>query len=575
MADSRHYRVGQTLLIFAWAEEILAATVGLTIAIVTVMAIHTEREATGTPLSIMTQTNFVLGALPFIMVAIVELVKIPMATAAYHSAKLRWRIFFSASLLFLIFITFETALNGFERNFANLTYSIDEIKREVTHTEEKISKFNSTLSLNIPLTVETVNSQYNTRNDQLEADKARELIVIDQTIQNKRDLSNTGRISALEANLNSVEKQITELRTDNKLSKQQTRAEFTTRTNSVNDSLRSQRVTIEAQITHIDRKLNDLAKQEQQDMADRTFFTEESARQRWKEERQPWILQRASLVKELNSKSVESEISSLIENRDKTLREQKRQYDTSFSRLNLERKDLQRKIAEQRGITDQSLQRDLKTLDERKKGIIEKFSGLKRTHETWRANMLNRSKTENNSKGQAVKELEILEAERVRLRGEINIKVIDNQVYRITALWAGRDNPADITKAELRITAIVWFGSLSAIVATVGVILAFAGLVLKYQHEENGKSPRPLRNSIRRLLISARRRLNAPKIIREEVIVEKTRTVEVVKEVPVQKVVLKEVPREITQLRIVHVPLYTNDKELLGEVADEPTTEAD
>ena len=68
-----------------------------------------------------------------------------------------------------------------------------------------------------------------------------------------------------------------------------------------------------------------------------------------------------------------------------------------------------------------------------------------------------------------------------------------------------------------------------------------------------------------------------PKIVEKEVereiekIVEKRVEVpvEVVKEVPVEKIVFRDKPITVVKKEYVHVPLYTNDVELLGKVERE------
>ena len=49
------------------------------------------------------------------IVAIVELTKIPLATAVYYSARFSWRIVFIIGLLLVNVSTFETIVTGFER----------------------------------------------------------------------------------------------------------------------------------------------------------------------------------------------------------------------------------------------------------------------------------------------------------------------------------------------------------------------------------------------------------------------------------------------------------------------------
>ena len=90
--DSKHrhrQKVGRRLISFAWAVEVLAASVGLLIAALTAFQIHQEIIAEEGVLPPSAITNIALGALPFVMVAVVELTKIPLATAFYSSMVLR------------------------------------------------------------------------------------------------------------------------------------------------------------------------------------------------------------------------------------------------------------------------------------------------------------------------------------------------------------------------------------------------------------------------------------------------------------------------------------------------------
>ena len=58
------------------------------------------------------------------------------------------------------------------------------------------------------------------------------------------------------------------------------------------------------------------------------------------------------------------------------------------------------------------------------------------------------------------------------------------------------------------------------------------------------------------------RRFNRPKYRDREKIVEKI--VEITKEVPVERVAIHEVPREVVRKELFHVPWFTNDESLLG-----------
>ena len=128
-------RIGRNLTKFAWAVEILAATISVIIAILVAGTALSENYDAAQSNKYSHVMNAFLGALPFLVVAAVELTKIPLATACYLSSSLLWRIILVAGLLLLMFITFETILNGFERNFTERTYSIKQQKLDLAQLQ--------------------------------------------------------------------------------------------------------------------------------------------------------------------------------------------------------------------------------------------------------------------------------------------------------------------------------------------------------------------------------------------------------------------------------------------------------
>jgi 5'-3' exonuclease len=53
------------------------------------------------------------------------------------------------------------------------------------------------------------------------------------------------------------------------------------------------------------------------------------------------------------------------------------------------------------------------------------------------------------------------------------------------------------------------------------------------------------------------------KLRKPKKVVEVTKIVEIIKEVPVDKVVFQEVPVEVVRKEVIHTPIYTNDPDLL------------
>jgi hypothetical protein len=153
--------------------------------------------------------------------------------------------------------------------------------------------------------------------------------------------------------------------------------------------------------------------------------------------------------------------------------------------------------------------------------------------------------------------------ERVVLRNLVNVKVGDNQVYRMAQWWYSKESAADLDRKDVMVIATLWFGSLAMLIAVTGILLAFASYVIRDPYIDDHVGPRDnvssltkkSYNSFRRLVIYWRRVQRRP-IIKE---VEKV----VIKEVPVEKIVRVEIPFEVIRKEIVHIPLYTQDKSLL------------
>ncbi len=72
---------GRRLIYFAWGVEIVAASIGLAMAAFIILTTRQKILDTGTEITASGYMNVFLGGLPFIVVAMVELTKIPLATA--------------------------------------------------------------------------------------------------------------------------------------------------------------------------------------------------------------------------------------------------------------------------------------------------------------------------------------------------------------------------------------------------------------------------------------------------------------------------------------------------------------
>ena len=115
---------GKFLLKMAWTVEILVAVIGICIAIIVVMQAQGTKDLDDLAGRAITLSDYTFGAI-FFIVAIVELTKIPLATAVYYSVRIYWKIIFLIGLLLVNVSTFETIVTGFERINRERTKIID------------------------------------------------------------------------------------------------------------------------------------------------------------------------------------------------------------------------------------------------------------------------------------------------------------------------------------------------------------------------------------------------------------------------------------------------------------------
>ena len=135
---------GKTLIKFAWAIEIIVATVGLTIAAFLYMRAldGSEDISTATTWTEKLTENIdgVIVSLAFVVVSVVELTKIPLATAFYYAAKARWKITFVVALVLINISTFETIIQGFELGFYKRSNEVAKVKQKLEDINTQINQ---------------------------------------------------------------------------------------------------------------------------------------------------------------------------------------------------------------------------------------------------------------------------------------------------------------------------------------------------------------------------------------------------------------------------------------------------
>ena len=582
---------GKFLLRMAWSVEILVALIGLCIGIIIIRGAQGATEASDLMARGISLNDLTIGMI-FIIVAVVELTKIPLATAVYYSVRLSWKIIFLIGLLLVNVSTFETIVTGFER-----------INRERTKVVDKmIVEYNS-----IKTQIELINDNTKVK-------------TFDVDINNLRDQRTKINSQISEITINGQKRIQDILNTgSNKDAIAQLQSQIDTLTNDIS-TLSAKKADLPNQI----KKIGILKTNEKSILAEiaaieKTIINKEKEK-RIKEEKIADLIKQQSVNTGGQVDIIKNEITLAI----KPLNEE---LEVISAKIN----DLEKR---QKGFTLDKEDKDqkLRDLEDRKLELISNSEGtgiddLAPDNQVFRvATWL---------KGWFVidynKEIDkindqIFELEKQKVKSitekswfdsilsyfnknsELDNEAIDKQISRLQIQISDFEKKAeralntveesvyaDLPRGAITAAFWLWFGVLSFIISVTGTLLAFASLVMldprlhiirnKRTAHWKGLSIRisKLIVLINKYVWGKIKRFRDPnvKIIEKEVVVEKEvekivekpieveKIVEKIVEKPVEieKIVIKEVevPKEIETIRkeMVYVPLPTDDEELL------------
>ncbi len=574
-------KYGGRLVAIAWTIEIIAASIGLFIGIssaISSIAYYQGLEGSDAMIG-STFTNTFIGAAPFIIIAAVELTKIPLALGFYRTKRLVWRLLFLVTLLLLVFVTFETMFNGLERNFSALESKIQEPRRQFQEQNSKLANINTALEEVNSRTVEQIDDDYLLKiNAATEESRNRINELSDsrnQSIQKITDNKN----SLLESYTSISDSRGTQQKVD------RIRADIKKEEDDAIKLIQAENDRVNSQLEAVDIAIQKIEDNMTSELLNAGVFGKGSIRATAEEKTNQRIEEKQNITK-----AREAEISKI---------EAKRDAFVSSKRLELVKAE--EELTKAQGKDSGDIEKGTSAYDKQIDSEYEYWGGLIAEENSSLERRLGNLETEKaelkslqRKRAESIPSLEterlIIRQEIVSLENQINAAARENNIYRITGRFYDHESAADIKVEELKVVTSIWFGSIAFIAAVVGAVLALAGFVL--QDPESYKpilhKKRPFRNAlrgllirlrkfyktrrtgvlrttIRALLVDIRRWFRAPKIKYQEVKVPH----EVIKEVPgPEKVVYKEVPKEIIKNEIVYVPLYSVEE---GTVVKEKT----
>tara|TARA_A100001015_G_scaffold13547_1_gene15801 strand:- start:4 stop:1323 length:1320 start_codon:yes stop_codon:yes gene_type:complete len=193
-------KLGRVVYITAWIVEIVAAIVGLFIAFSQGLSVFINIPEIDRDFG--AYTRAVIGALPFVVVAILEPTKIYLASGLYFSTRNRrggLALAFMAALAALTFITFETMFNALIQQNTNVTRQVQRLVNERYETLDAIETNQLAISRIETQTPEAINTRFAMSIKELEDERAarRKVAFEDYSLAVQEINANRGSVNEL------------------------------------------------------------------------------------------------------------------------------------------------------------------------------------------------------------------------------------------------------------------------------------------------------------------------------------------------------------------------------------------
>ena len=458
------------LIRLAWTVEIIAALIGLTISIIVGVSAGLSDQFEE---SLLGQGASVLVAgLPFLLVAVVELCKIPLTFAFIAVESTSWRLLFLFFVLFLCLITFETMFNGFERNFSNLNYAIDTYKNQIEDldAEEELVQW---------------------RMDRVQTFTQEDLV---QEIDQRQGEIDAVYAASVTSARNNAEKAVAGIDYSFRDEIPQEIEALMRRRDTYYEQWSVEREGIENRFSGLLLdNISDSRGEKERLLAERNALQVEMAD----------ALAAASF---LTRSTVENKYRTLISEKDQRIADITDGYlggDAIVQQSQMEGQlkgqlaftaakyqgridDVNKLIEDQQALLierDADVQSTLVGVEQAAQSSINRFFAVKKSNQQ----VLEAYSEERQAELDVIMQsVYVLEDKVLALRNakrkaatKINHLINQNQIYRLAMYAYGTDRPSDVDRGMIGIVAFIWFGSLALIASVTGVMLALAGFYLR------------------------------------------------------------------------------------------------
>ena len=486
MLYSRSYvgNYSRFLIGLAWTVEVIAVVIGLTISIVVAVSAY-NAFASESSVSLLDGTSaIVVASLPFVLIAVVEICKIPLTFAFMSVRNVAWRVMLLLFVLFLCLITFETMLNGFERNFSNLNRAIDTRKNDIESAESEIVLLENRRDHVVRFTEDELLDEIDIDRAEIDADY--------RQVAQRIDANTREVLADIDYGFEpELAQEIVRLETV----RDTYYSDWRTETQAVEDRFSTLLLgNISGSSNERDRLLGELEglKAEfAEAMATANFFTRAGRESKYR-----------GLIKDK-----EDQLSRIT---------------TGYLGGDAIEKQsaMESQLKQQLGFVNTKYSGRVANVNDRIDGLKDEIENRLQDNANLESSVVSKSAADKarfgsirNSQNQAVDEYletKMVELEEISersfgideqifairngqrtLQSEINHLINQNQIYRLAMYWDGKESASEVERSTIGAVALLWFGSLSLIAAVCGVMLALAGFYLRRFSDPGEPSSEP------------------------------------------------------------------------------------
>jgi len=478
MRNQRLFNIGVNLVKFAWIIEIIAVIIGFLISVMVAYSVYFEINRGDRAFTFNDFSAIFVAGLPFLLVAVVEATKIPVATAMMYAKSKSWKIMLFIGVLMLTLITFETMINGFERNFANLTLAIDERKDKAVLIDQNIA--------NIEAQIKNI--------DTIKLDE------VENTYARKISIANKSFNTQVQQQSEHVELQLHGINDNYKKKINTELSRLYSKESDIYASWDKERESIQKRLRgllnnnlegagsdkeKISLELDALKAEMKQKLDESNFFTRSR---------------------------IEKKYRALIEKKEKRLY-QVSDYATGTKALE-QQTGSEEQLQEHLTLVGKGYQKRIDAIRERIDYLNQQLKGKQVSYEflrkKYRSDLeeftVNAVKNKNDTISKAantkqalyneyariqekIKAFDIsiydLKKEQTAIYYDINKLVNQNQVYRVASYISNEENAVDVPMSLVGLVALIWFASLAFISSVTGVFLAISGLYIQKCYDDD------------------------------------------------------------------------------------------